>query len=323
MTDCNALLAGVVSAPREETLWGVLADWLEEFDEPRRAEFLRLHRRMLATCCAPDAYPERAAWHARMVELLGVGVQPCVPQETLILPGGMPMTFSFIPPGSFLMGLNVNFPDQDLHKVTVTKGFYLGVYSVTQAQWRSVLDTDPSHFKGDDRPVEMVSWDDCQHFCGSVTEHLSGRAKVRLPTATEWEWACRAGTTTWHYVGARELKWASNSNMTADRESELETAAWFEANAEGETHPVGQLLPNAWGLYDMTGNVWQWCDDWWGHYSPDQLVDPIAPAGDVSRVYRGGGCRGPGGFCWTKSRSGNVPETRCDFVGIRVCFNLG
>jgi formylglycine-generating enzyme required for sulfatase activity len=244
-----------------------------------------------------------------MVELLTVGVRPCVPQEMLILPGEVPMTFSFVPPGSFLMGLNVNAPDRNLQKVTLTKGFYLGVYSVTQAQWNSVMGTAPSHFKGDDRPVEMVSWDDCQEFCGRLSRHLKGRVEVRLPTATEWEWACRAGTTTWHYVGEAEY------------EREAETAAWFDSNSGGETHPVGQLLPNAWGLYDMTGNVWQWCDDWWGHYSPEHRVDPIAPAGDVSRVYRGGGWGGPAGFCGTNSRSGNVPETRCNFVGLRVCFN--
>jgi uncharacterized protein (TIGR02996 family) len=324
MTDCDALLAGIVSDPREETRWGVLADWLEEFDDPRRAEFLRLHRRMLATCCDPDPHPERGTWHARMVELLVDGVRPCVPQESLVLAGGVPMTFSFIPPGSFLMSLNVNFPSSDLCKVTVTKGFYLGVFSVTQAQWKSVMGCNPSHFKGDDRPVEMVSWDDCQDFCQRATEHVSERVKVRLPTATEWEWACRAGTTTWHYVGARELKFSSSPiDLTPDTEIELKRAAWFKANAEGATHPVGQLLPNAWGLYDMTGNVWQWCQDWWGHYSPEQLVDPIAPAGDVSRVYRGGGWPGPGGFCWTNGRSGNVPATRKTFVGLRVCFSQG
>ncbi len=304
MNTLDALLAGIVADPFEETRWLVLADWLEENDDPRRGELLRLHRKLLATCCEPDAHPERTLWQSRIVELIAAGVRPCVPQHTLTLPGGVPLTLSFIPPGSFLMGLNVNFPDQDLRKVTVTQGFYLGVYSVTQAQWKSVMGMDPSHFKGDDRPVEMVSWDDCQYFCGRLFNHLEGHAEVRLPTATEWECACRAGTTTWHYVGDGQLK----------------MAAWFNSNAGGATHPVGQLLPNAWGLYDMTGNVWQWCSDWWGHYSPEQLIDPIAPAGNVSRVYRGGSWGGPGGFCWTNSRSGNVPATRENFVGFRVCF---
>jgi uncharacterized protein (TIGR02996 family) len=104
MNTLDALLAGIVADPLEETRWLVLADWLEEHDDPRRAELLRLHRKLLATCCEPDAHPDRAWWQDRVVELLGAGVAPCVPQHTLLLPGGVPLLGSFVPPGSFLMG---------------------------------------------------------------------------------------------------------------------------------------------------------------------------------------------------------------------------
>src|SRR5688572_3799097 len=112
MTELDALLAGIVAEPLEETRWLVLADWLDEFDDPRRAELLRLHRKLLATCCEPDAHLERAGWQSRMVELLVAGVRPCVPQETLTLPGGVPLTFSFIPPGAFLMGSDKGYDEE-------------------------------------------------------------------------------------------------------------------------------------------------------------------------------------------------------------------
>src|SRR3954463_8331598 len=150
MTDCDALLAGIVADPLEETRWLVLADWLEENDDPRRAELLRLHRRLLSTCCEPDAHPERADWQARVTELLVVGVRPCVPQHTLELPGGVPLVGSFVPPGSFLMGgTDTEFnSEKPVHRVTLTEGLFLGVHPVTQAQWKAVMGTEPSRFKG-------------------------------------------------------------------------------------------------------------------------------------------------------------------------------
>ena len=133
MTELDAMLAGIVADPREEIRWLVLADWLQEYDDSRRAKLLRLHRKMLATCCEPDAHPQRAEWQARMVELLIAGVKPCVSQETLTLPGGVPLTFSFIPPGAFLMGSeSVWDNEQPIHCVVVPRGFFIGVFPVTQ-----------------------------------------------------------------------------------------------------------------------------------------------------------------------------------------------
>src|SRR5947209_2301476 len=191
MNTLDALLHAIVSSPCDDTRWSVLADWVEEHDDPRRAELLRLHRRLLATCCEPERHPERAAWQARVVALLGEGVRPCVPQRTVVLPEDVEMGFGFIPPGSFLMGSppeeEGRQDDEVLHRVTLTNGFWLGIFPVMQAQWRAVMGTNPSHFKGDDLPVEVVSWDDLVAFGERLGEEF------RLPTEAEWEYACRAG----------------------------------------------------------------------------------------------------------------------------------
>ena len=144
MTTLDALLAGIIAEPLEETRWLVLADWLEEQDDPRRAELLRLHRRLLATCCEPDSHPERAQWQRRVVELQDGGVAPCVPQHTLMLPGGVPLVGSFVPPGSFLMGETEYSAEKPVHLVTLTAGYFLGVHPVTQTQWKAVMGTAPS-----------------------------------------------------------------------------------------------------------------------------------------------------------------------------------
>ncbi len=202
MSDLNALLAGIVADPLAETRWLVLADWLEEHDDPRRAELLRLHRRLLATCCDPDAHPERIEWHARIMELLRSGVEPCVPRHTLALPDGVEMVGVFVPPGSFRMGSpeteSGRQDDEAARVVTLTRGFFVGVHPVTQAQWVSVLEENPSNVAGETSPVENVSWDDASLFCREVSRALGH--VVRLPTEAEWEYAARAGTTTSFYT---------------------------------------------------------------------------------------------------------------------------
>src|SRR4051794_17771474 len=151
----DALLRWIVADPQAEDRYLVLADWLEEHDDPRRAELLRLHRRLLATCCEPDQHPERAELQGRIVELLAEGVKPCVSQRTVELGEGVKMTFSFIPPGTFIMGS----PPQEegrgdhewlganevQHQVTLTRGFWLGTCPVTQAQWQAVMGRNPSN----------------------------------------------------------------------------------------------------------------------------------------------------------------------------------
>ncbi len=295
MTDLDALLAGIVADPLEETQWLVLADWLEENDDPRRAELLRLHRRMLATCCEPDAHPERAAWQSRMTELLIAGVKPCVPQETLTLPGGVPMTFSFIPPGSFLMGSdNGEEEEKPRHRVELQQGFFLGVYPVTQAQWFAVMGTDPSQFKGAERPVEQVPWDDCREFCAMLSGQTGRR--VELPTEPEWEYACRAGTTTGYYFGDEINPDLANHSTEAD---------WNTGENNRGTTAVGSFPANPWGLYDLHGNVSEWCADSFRN----------------SHIVRGGSWDCFPEFCRAAYRWWH-PTHREEYCGFRVCLRL-
>ncbi len=201
MSDFETLLAGIAAEPSCEFRWLVLADWVEEFDDPRRAELLRLHRRMLSTCTEPSAHPDREVWHSRMMELLRAGVSPCTPYYNFELPGGVPISFAFIPPGSFQMGSpeseRLRGQGELQHCVTLTRRYALGVYPVSQAQWVSLMRKNPSERVGDWLPVERVSWDDATAFCRKLSA-VTGVA-MRLPTEAEWEYAARAGTTTPYY----------------------------------------------------------------------------------------------------------------------------
>ena len=214
MSKLEVLLEAVVADPQDKFLWMVLADWLEENDDPRRAELLRLHRRLLATCCEPERHPERAGWQARVVELLGQGVMPCVPQKTVELGDGVEMAFGFIPPGSFLMGES-DSSDAMIYRAEVTEGLGLGVHPVTQAQWAAVMGVNPGGFQGGDRPVEMVSWEDCVACCVEL-EKRTGLA-FRLPADAEWEYACRAGTTTAFWFGQTMSSHRAHSQTVVPR----------------------------------------------------------------------------------------------------------
>jgi uncharacterized protein (TIGR02996 family) len=320
MNTLDALLSGIVSEPLEETRWLVLADWLEENDDPRRAELLRLHRQLLGTCCEPDAHPERADWQRRVVELLGAGVGPCVPQRTLVLPGEVPLVGSFVPPGSFLMGGTEYDPEKPVHRVTLTAGYFLGIHPVTQAQWKAVLGTDPSHFKGPNRPVEQVSWDQCQEFCAKLTAHAGGSATVRLPTEAEWECACRAGTTTEYHCG---------DVLSTDLANYEGNQTWNDSPkgaCREETTRVCLFPANAWGLFDMHGNVWEWCADAYAPYTRDERTDPVGKSVNSNnnmRVTRGGSWLNGPQYCRAAFRAGNAPADRLNFlIGFRVCVRL-
>jgi formylglycine-generating enzyme required for sulfatase activity len=154
--------------------------------------------------------------------------------------------FTFIPAGEFWMGSDEYDAEQPIHKVTIKNPFYLGTYPVTQREWKAVMGDYPSYFKGDDLPVKKVSWDDVQEFIRELNEK-EGTNKYRLPSEAEWEYACRAGTTTRFSFG--------------DSDSKLGDYAWYDDNSGGKTHPVGQKKPNPGGLYDMHGNVWECVQD--------------------------------------------------------------
>ncbi len=271
MSDLDALLAGIVADPHNALRWLIVADWLDDHGQSERAELLRLHRELIRTCCEPDAHPERAEWQARIVELIDQGVKPCVPQHTLMLPGGVPLVGNFIPPGSFLMGSEEGEDNErPVHKVTITKGFFMGIHPVTQEQWQAVMPTVPSEFKGDMLPVECVSWHDAQAFCDTASQVVGH--PTRLATEAEWEYACRAGTTTRFHWGDMPDERRRNSR----HESKLNGLK--RDVAREPTSEVGTYAANPLGLFDCHGNVWEWCQDWWddNFYSRSLESDPVA-----------------------------------------------
>jgi len=206
----------------------------------------------------------------------------------------MPPTFTnsvgislrLLPAGTFTMGDAAGSSEEKPHRVTLTKPFYMGVHQVTNAQWKQVMGSVPSQRQQADGPVEQVRWEDAVEFCRKLSllpaERKAGRV-YRLPTEAEWEYACRAGTTTKYSFG--------------DDERLLGDYGWFDGNSGKQTHPVGLKKPNAWGLYDMHGNVWEWCSDWYGDYSDGPVTDPKGPSSGSHRVPRGGGWYDTARFC--------------------------
>jgi formylglycine-generating enzyme required for sulfatase activity len=216
------------------------------------------------------------------------------------------MEFVLIPAGTFQMGSNDGDGDEKpVHTVHITQPFYLGKYEVTQEQWQAVMGKNPSQFKGDlTLPVESVSWEDVHEFIGRLNTRERGTAYYRLPTEAEWEYAARAGSTTAYSFG--------------DSAGQKGRYAWCGYNAGGKTHPVGQLQPNAWGLYDMHGNVWEWVEDWYGDYPGGTVTDPGGASSGSYRVYRGGGWRLVARGCQSAVRSNASPGDRYGHLGVRL-----
>jgi formylglycine-generating enzyme required for sulfatase activity len=236
------------------------------------------------------------------------------PKElTVDLGGRVKMEFVLIPAGSFMMGDETGSPwEKPVHEVTITKPFYLGKYEVTQEQWQAVMGSNPSKFKAPKNPVEQVNWQDCQGFLAKLNEKSrSGGAKFGLPTEAQWEYACRAGTTTRYALG--------------DEAKELGDYGWWYWNSQWKTHPVGQKKPNAWGLYDMHGNVWEWCADWFDedYYANSPAEDPTGPDSGESRVVRGGSFFiATSDACRCAFRHHRPPDHRLDTKGFRVARTL-
>jgi formylglycine-generating enzyme required for sulfatase activity len=231
---------------------------------------------------------------------------------TVDLGGGVKMELVLIRPGSFMMGSEGgNFADEKpVHKVTITKPFYIGKCEVTQGEWQAVMGTNPSSFKGEKNPVETVSWNDCQTFIAKLNEKVAQGA-FRLPTEAEWEYACRAGSSTAFCYG--------------DDEKQLGDYAWYSGNRSETTHPVGKKKPNAWGLYDMHGNVWEWCQDWYGsgYYSDGPDSDPQGPSSGLTRVLRGGSWSYDPVSCRSAGRGYFDPTVRdYYYYGVRVVRGL-
>jgi formylglycine-generating enzyme required for sulfatase activity len=201
-------------------------------------------------------------------------------EKVVRLPNGVEIVLVYIPHGSFLMGSPEAFDDEESrpqHEIDIGRAFWLGKYEVTQEQWKAVLASSPSKYKGVNLPVDSVSWKDCKRFLEALNERLglSRHEAFRLPTEAEWEYAARAGTR------------ASFSFSESARD--LGQYAWFDKNSKGSTHPVGGLRPNPWGLYDIYGNVGEWCDDVWYESYEGAPADGTARSGsDSDRVWRGG-----------------------------------
>ncbi|MEO2035306.1 MAG: formylglycine-generating enzyme family protein, partial [Planctomycetaceae bacterium] len=207
-----------------------------------------------------------------------------------------------IPAGTFTMG-----EGNTAHKVTLTQAFQLGVFEVTQQQYEKVMGSNPSTFKGPQNPAGRVSWNDAVEFCrklSSLPEEKAAGYVYRLPTEAEWEYSCRAGTTTKYSFG--------------DSESEMGDYAWYKKNSGSTTRAVGGKKPNGWGLYDMHGNVREWCQDWHGDYPSGSVTDPTGAASGSSRVGRGGGWHDRSGLCRSAYRSRNTPDRRFNILGFRV-----
>ena len=244
-----------------------------------------------------------------------------------------------IPAGSFVMGSSTaesgSTADERPQRTVHISAFQMSQTEVTQKQFEDVMGWNHSDFSGENHPVEVVTWFDCVSFCNKLSQadgyaqcytmtnvgydgdHITS-ADVscnfqangyRLPTEAEWEYACRAGTTTRFYTG--------------DSDSDLGRAGWYHDNSGLTTHPVGEKAPNAWGLYDMHGNVWEWCWDWYasGYYGtrPDPDSDPMGPSEGTMKVLRGGCSRLTPRNCRSASRGRDYPSYRADYHGFRIC----
>lgn len=232
---------------------------------------------------------------------LGVPVE-----KTIDLGKGVKLKLVLIPAGELVMNSTLLPSDEKLiHRAQISKPFYMGTTEVTHEQWQAVMGNNPSRFKGAKNPVERVSWKDCQAFVKKLNVKYNGLA-FALPTDAEWEYACRAGSTTKYCFG--------------DSKKELGDHAWYGANSDNKTHPVGLKKPNVFGLYDMHGNVSEWCQDWSGkdHYENSREVDPLGATRGAFRVLRGGSWSVNPAECRSASRLWSAPTYRHIVFGCRV-----
>ena len=241
------------------------------------------------------------------------------PQE---ITNSIGMKLVLIPKGTFQMGSPIEEEgaddDEQQHQVTISQDYYLGVTEVTQGQYEKVMGTNPSYFqqrairKSDSSmyPVEQVSWEGAVEFCRKLSElpeeKKAGRV-YRLPTEAEWEYACRAGSETAFSFG--------------ESVESLGDYAWLADNSGGKTKPVGDKQSNAWGLYDMHGNVWEWCSDWEGDYPIGAISDPTGPREGSSRILRGGGWLDTAARCRSADRYRGIPSGRSNYYGFRLALS--
>jgi uncharacterized protein (TIGR02996 family) len=319
MTEAYFLQA-ILADPGADDCWLVLADWLEEQGQTDRAELVRLQVLLRKEKrWRPRVRPEK-----RVQELLAAGVKPLVPS----IINSVGIELALIPPGVFWMGStrNLAVADDDefpRHRVEITRPFLLGIYPVTQAQYEKVTGENPSYFSplGPGRatvkhvdtrrlPVENVSYNDIQRFCRTLEmlEEGPGRA-YRLPTEAEWEYACRACICSSAYTFGLRL---------------TRKEARFGGMGGAHPVPVGSYRPNLFGVYDMHGNIWEWCEDWYdpNYYAWAPGQDPTGPPTGERRVLRGGGWSTPVSLCRSALRGHNSVGARHNYNGFRVALSI-
>jgi formylglycine-generating enzyme required for sulfatase activity len=267
---------------------------------------VRLAPLVLAQVTAEPEMPQKSAPMQKVVSVTAL-------EPRLVDRFGI--SFVLIPAGTFQMGSDRGDDNEkSMHTVRISQPFYLGIFPVTQRQWEVVMGSNPSRFQGSEHPVEQVSWDKVQEFIRSLNTH-EGRALYRLPTEAEWEYVARAGATGDYCFG--------------DDVTQLSQYAWYANNAKDTTHPVGQLQPNAWGLYDMHGNVWEWVQDWHARHEYQSraaagttVVDPPGPGAGSLRVNRGGGWSSDARLCRSAYRNNGAPGYRSSYRNSNLGFRL-
>jgi uncharacterized protein (TIGR02996 family) len=325
----TALLAALHADPADQTAWLVLADWLEEQGEPERAELSRLALQLRD----PTRSPARRGIEERVQALLAAGVAPCHPKLT----NAAGLELALIPAGTFWMGSPANEPgryeDEGRRaQVEISHPFYLGVTPVTQEQYERLTGSNPSHFRAggageaeveglDTRrlPAEEIPWHAAVAFCAQLSalpEEKEAGHVYRLPTEAEWEYACRAGTTSMVHSGA------ALSSREANFDGNFPIGGATRGPYLGRTCPVGSFPPNAWGLFDLHGNVWEWCADWFDHDYPHRRprLNPRGPERGDTRVLRGGSWFGYGRNCRSACRYMHPPHNATERFGFRVAM---
>ena len=229
---------------------------------------------------------------------------------TIPVKNGINIEMVKVEAGSFDMGAtpemeNPDASEKPVHRVTLTNNYNIGKYEVTQALWQAVMGNNPSYFKGEDLPVEQVSWNDCQDFISKLNA-MTGK-KFRLPSEAEWEYAARGGKKSRGYQ-------YSGSNTLGD-------VAWNDGNSGSKTHAVGTKQPNELGIYDMTGNVWEWCQDWYGSYSSSPQTNPTGAVSGSGRVYHGGSWVSSARDCRSSYRGLSTPGARSFILGLRLVLS--
>ncbi len=233
---------------------------------------------------------------------------------TAILPGGVKLEMVWVEPGTFKMGSDNHHDDEKpVHEVTLTKGYWIGKYQFTQGQWKAVgaSKEDDCKYDGECLPVETVSWDEAMACCKKLNQLLGGKLpqgyRLGLPTEAQWEFAARGGVKSCGY------KYSGDDD--------IDEVAWYEENTwDVTTKDVGQMKPNELGIYDMSGNVWEWCYDWYGDYPCRAVTDPAGPSSGLSRVDRGGSQLNDADYCRLTCRDQCSPDDCGLDIGFRVAL---